>query len=163
MKFVVIMSLSLAGLATALVAYTSACNSSYEEDCSAAGGHCVLGDVVCAVHGSQACGSGGPNPGGGYCCLADTADCGQPSAITYACPPLEGGAPSEVSIILSHRCQGRSPAFTSIYDFEAEEAGSSDASYPLNCRATLPVCSNGQPVSCMCSGEGEAGAWACVY
>jgi len=28
MKFVVIMSLSLAGLATALVAYTSACNSS---------------------------------------------------------------------------------------------------------------------------------------
>jgi hypothetical protein len=162
MKFVALFSLSLVALAITLAGYTSACNSS-SDDCSAAGGHCVLGNAICAVHGSQTCGSGAPNPGGGYCCLADTADCGQPNVTTYACPALDGGAASEVSIRLSHQCKAGPPVYTSIYNFEAEDDGGRDASYPLYCTATLPVCSNGQPVSCTCSGGGEAGAWACVY
>lgn len=161
MKLAALVSVSLAVLATALAGYTSACNS--RNDCAGAGGHCVLGNAICAVHGSQSCGAGAPNPGGGYCCLADTADCGQPSTITYACPPLDGGAAAEMSIRLSHQCKAGPPVYTSVYNFEAEDDGGSDASYPLYCTATLPICSNGQPVSCTCSGGGEAGVWTCAY
>lgn len=161
MRIVGLLSLFVVALATALAGYTSACDSN---DCAAAGGHCVLG-AVCAIHGSQTCGSGGPpNPGfHEYCCLADTADCGQPSAITYACPPLEGGAAGEVSIRLSHQCKAGPPKYTSIYDFEADDDGGSDASYPLYCTATLPVCSNGQPVSCTCGVGDRSGSWSCNF
>jgi hypothetical protein len=156
-------SFSVVALATALAGYTPACNSG-GDDCSAAGGHCVLGDAICAVHGSQACGSGAPNPGGGYCCLADTANCGQPSATTYACPSLEGGVASEVSIRLSHPCAGGPPVSPLVSSGDSlEDAGGNAASYPLYCTATLPVCSNGQPVSCTCGLAGDAGAWACAY
>jgi hypothetical protein len=163
MRLLAFFSVSLAVLAIALAGYTSGCNSNSDE-CSAAGGHCVLGLTICAVHGSQTCGSGLPNPDGTYCCLADTADCGQPSATTYACPALDSGVASEVQIRVSHLCKGGPPSmvFPGNPD-DTYDAGSNDASYPLYCTATLPVCSNGQAVSCTCSVQGEAGVWDCFF
>jgi len=128
---------------------------SYGADCIAAGGQCVLGNYICAVPGPpETCGSG---PGGAYCCLSETADCGQPQATTYVCPSsLDGGG----------ACKGGAPVPSGAPGYEAlVEAGDDDASYPVGCRATFPACNGGQVPYCACTSQvlESSATWSCFY
>jgi hypothetical protein len=129
-------------------------------DCTNAGGQCMLGPTICAVPGTQSCTqSGGPiTPGGAYCCLSQVADCGQPDGIAYeACPP-----PSDAGAA----CKGTPPVPAGAPDFQSlEEARDDDASFPIGCTVTFPVCFNGHPNQCTCSAGAKllTGYWSCVF
>jgi hypothetical protein len=115
------------------------------EDCTPAGGQCVIGDVICAVPGPQSCGP--ITPAGLYCCLSQVADCGQPDAVTYVCPSDGGLA-----------CKGTAPIPLGTPNYQAlEAAGDPDASFPEGCTATFPACNGGRVPQCTC----EATSWSC--
>jgi hypothetical protein len=119
-------------------------------ECIAAGGECLFSNVTCAVPGPQSC---GPNLPGSYCCLSNVADCGQPSATTYACPvdPSEGGA----------TC-GSAPVPLGAPDYPALAQGADDdASYPVGCRVTFPACNNGHVPYCTCILGDSVPSWNC--
>jgi hypothetical protein len=118
--------------------------------CIAAGGECLYSNVICAVPGPQSCGAVGP--GAPYCCLSNVANCGQPSATTYACPPAqpEGGL----------TCPS-APVPLGAPNYEAlVQATDNDASYPVGCRVTFPACNNGHVPYCTCRIDGEP-IWSC--
>jgi hypothetical protein len=120
-------------------------------ECTSAGGQCLIGDVICAVPGPQSC--GGVTPAGYYCCLSNAADCGQPDATTFECPEPDGGA----------SCQGGPPVPFGAPNYEAlQQAVDEDASYPAGCRVTFPACNNGKVSYCTCSGGGPGfSGWSC--
>jgi hypothetical protein len=128
-------------------------SGSGSNECSSAGGQCVIGDVICAVPGPQSC--GGVTPAGLYCCLSNVADCGQPDATTFECPGPDGGA----------SCQGGPPVPFGAPNYEAlQQAADEDASYPAGCRVTFPACNNGHVAYCTCSGSGSGfSGWSCFY
>lgn len=143
------LAVSLCGL----VAFVCSCNSDNGGDCHAAGGQCVIGNVICAVPGPQSCGP--ITPAGLFCCLSQTADCGQPAALTYACPAASDAGAS---------CKGTPPPPIGAPNFAAlEDAGDPDASIAVGCVATFPVCGSGMPFECTCSAQGDSGIWSCVY
>ncbi len=119
--------------------------------CIAAGGECLFSNVICAVPGPQSC--SGLNQTGLYCCLSNVADCGQPSATTYACPPVqpEGGG----STCTSASVPLGSPNYEAMV-----QATDNDASYPVGCRVTFPACNNGQIPFCTCVMDGVP-MWSC--
>jgi hypothetical protein len=109
--------------------------------CIAAGGECLNPNVICAVPGSLSCGP--VFPGAPYCCMSNAADCGQPSATTYTCPPAqpEGGM----------TCTS-APVPLGAPNYQAMmQATDNDASYPVGCRVTFPACNNGHVPYCTCS------------
>jgi len=158
-----IISLSIVGLSlAALMGCTSGDGSSPAPDgssssneCTAAGGQCVIGDVICAVPGSQSCpNGGGATPAGIFCCLSDVADCGQPNVTTYECPASSDGGAA---------CKGSAPVPFGAPNYEAlVEAGDDDASYAVGCKVTFPACSSGQVPYCTCIVQAEP-TWSCVY
>jgi hypothetical protein len=124
-------------------------------ECKAAGGQCLIGNVICAVPGLQSCGP--ITPAGQYCCLSNTADCGQPAAVAYACPAtLDGGA----------SCKGSAPVPIGAPNAQAlESARDDDASYREGCKATFPACNNGRVPYCTCVSQllEPSGTWSCVF
>jgi hypothetical protein len=121
--------------------------------CIASGGECLFSNVICAVPGPQSCGG---NQSGSYCCVSNVADCGQPSAITYACPaaqPDAGPGCTNVPVPLG------APNYVSL----DQQTTDDDASYSLGCRATFPACNNGHVPYCTCEIQGQSGfsAWSC--
>jgi hypothetical protein len=118
--------------------------------CIASGGECLNSNVICAVPGPLSCGA--VYPGAPYCCLSNVADCGQPSATTYACPPLpEGGL----------TCTSSAPIPLGAPNYEAlVQANDNDASYPVGCRVTFPACNNGHVPYCTCRIDNEP-VWSC--
>jgi hypothetical protein len=117
--------------------------------CIAGGGECLFSNVICAVPGPLSC--GGANQGS-YCCMSNVADCGQPSATTYACPVVqaEGGATcTSVSVPLG------APNYQAM-----AQAIDEDASYPVGCRVTFPACNNGHVPYCTCTYDGMP-IWSC--
>ena len=125
-------------LAVLIPALAGACSMS-DDSCSAAGGECILGNVICAVPGTQSC-PGSGTPGGVFCCLSRVADCGQPAETLYS--SCDGGTSA---------CSGtpESPPGSSISNL--------DASFPTGCTVTFPICNDGTPVECKCQG----GSWTC--
>lgn len=127
--------------------------------CIPAGGECLFSNAICAVPGPLSCGVNS----GSYCCLSSVANCGQPDTTAYACPvPSEGGLTcSSVPIPLG------SPNYRALV-----QATDSDASYPVGCRVTFPVCNNGHVPYCTCKlDQGLVGGddvvempyWSCFY
>ena len=144
MKPLVIAVLLLVALAGASLASCTSSTGGSSEDCTSAGGHCVIGNAICAVQGPQNCGP--PTPAGLFCCITAVADCGQPGTLTYACAAAgDGGLGCKAS--------------TLAFDLPAQDAGDQDASYPVGCTATLPVCNNGHVPQCTCIGQAQ---WSCV-
>jgi hypothetical protein len=118
--------------------------------CIASGGECLFSNVICAVPGPQSCGVNQP---GSYCCFSNVADCGQPGATTYACPPAqpEGGPTCTAP-----------PVPLGAPNYEAMvEAEDNDASYPSGCRVTFPACNNGHVPYCTCAAGSGFAAWSC--
>lgn len=148
MRFPALLVLALcSGLAATVAVLSCTSSSSAANDCAAAGGVCVLGNVICAVPGPQSCGATGP--AGLYCCLNDIADCGQPDAATFSCPASGGDG----------ACIGPPPVPLGTPNYgNVEEAGDPDASYPSGCTVTFPACNNGNVPTCTCTGPG----WTCT-
>jgi hypothetical protein len=132
------------------------CNAAQSgpEACISAGGQCLLGPAVCAIRGPQDC-NPDRNPGGAFCCLSQTADCGQPLEITYVCPsPSDAGG----------TCKGAPPAPPGAPNYASlADAADVDASFASGCMATFPVCTSGKAYECTCGAFGNQGSWSCVY
>jgi len=77
--------------------------------CLAAGGECVIGNVICAAPGPQSC--GGVAPAGLCCCLSNVADCGQPDEprVTSESAPAcrRNGTPRQPGIRMIATCAAR--------------------------------------------------------
>jgi hypothetical protein len=120
--------------------------------CIAAGGECLNSNVICAVPGSLSCGA--VYPGAPYCCLSNVADCGQPSATIYACPPAQpdGGTCTSAPVPLG------APNYKALV-----QATDVDASYPVGCRVTFPACNNGHVPYCTCQLYSGVPGWSCFH
>ena len=106
--------------------------------CESAGGRCLVGPAICAVQGTQLC-PGADTPAGPFCCLAQTADCGQPAETEWT------------------SCDGGTPACNGTPSLLGGPAGA-DGSFPVGCTAVLPVCNAGDVVRCTCQGA----SWSCT-
>jgi hypothetical protein len=119
-------------------------------DCVEAGGQCLIGDVICTgVSGAPLTCPGGDTPGGVYCCLPGTVDCGQPATTTVVCP---SSAASDAS------CEGFPTVLVSEAYTPPFNSGQ-DASFATGCVATFPFCANGTLYQCTCTGPGY---WNCA-
>ena len=84
---------------------------------------------------------------------SETADCGQPSVITYICP-----SPSDAGGV----CKGTPPVPSGAPNYTAlSAAADKDASFASGCMATF--CSGSTPYECTCGALGNPGGWDCVY
>jgi hypothetical protein len=126
-------------------------------DCWEAGGQCHFAPSlpICAVPGQQSC-----PQGPAFCCLHETADCGQPAAVIVAC---DGGAP--VCVGTPQLSLNRPPNLP----------GQTNDTYGAGCVASMPLCNDGVPLVCTCFASGSpglggswsisasaSGAWRCV-
>ncbi len=113
--------------------------------CIAAGGQCVLSESICASPSALACPKG---PIGMFCCLSVDGSCGQPTVTTFSA--CDAGPPS---------CNG-TPAKPELIGIPADAAlgpDEPDASFPMGCTITYPLCSDQGVYRCVC-GSG----WTCI-
>jgi hypothetical protein len=132
-------------------------------DCVAAGGQCLLGDLICTsvlgpMMGAQMVCPGRDTPGAQYCCLPGNVDCGQPDAATIACPDAATIYPPETL------CTGFPTVVPVPEGFAAPLGFDQDAAFPVGCTVTLPFCSAGSLYQCTCdlqASRSGQGVWDC--
>jgi hypothetical protein len=119
-------------------------------DCVAAGGTCAqeAGETCMGVVGPQSCpNSVGFAPTGMACCLPQKLECGQPGALTVACPADAGPT----------LCSG-APTLSVIPGPIVLASQGEPTEYGTDCQFTFPFCSNGVPYQCTCELNGT---WSC--
>ena len=102
----------------------------------------MLSGGTCARPGSQSCGAGtSDTPDTPYCCLEQTADCGQPASFTTGAG-CDGGSQGA--------CEGTPQV-------ESYAGRSVSGTFADGCSVDLPICTNEHPYQCTC----RAGVWSC--